>query len=916
MNQALYFRYWGKTRRDEGSGEPFHLLPYHCLDVAAVGKRLLQAHRVFREGLATLTGLDETQLIRWIVFFLALHDLGKFAVSFQQLKPELLARLQQRKSKQPYTERHDYLGYAFWLKRLKPRMQEVGMLKKSRLRGGLQSIDYWIHSVTGHHGQPPKQQYAGFLFDDHFEPADQKAATDFIGDLISFTLNDGFEFPDIPTDKAKESSWWLAGFAVLSDWLGSNADYFPFRSEPMELADYWEIAIDQAEKAVNETELLPASPASGLSVEQLIPAAENIEPTPLQKLSVEITLGDRPQLFILEDVTGAGKTEAAILLAHRLMQKGLAGGIYFGLPTMATANAMYARLGDIYRQLFSVQTNPSLVLAHSARNLSEKFRQSLLPETHQPESGYGNGDAPPASLHCSQWLADSRKKALLAELGVGTIDQALLGVLPSRHQSLRLLGLMHKVLLVDEVHACDAYMQLLLCNLLRAHAMAGGSAILLSATLPQSQRQELLDAFTDGLKQPGRMLNANTYPLLTHFNGEVTAEFPLETRATVRRHVRVEFIDSLQAVEQSLTDSVASGQCACWIRNTVADAREAYTQLKSRYPEWNIALFHARFALAGRLAIEQKVLNRFGKESNHEQRQGQILIATQVVEQSLDLDFDRVITDLAPIDLIIQRAGRLHRHRRDAVGNPINETDQRPQPVITVHAPAWSDEPSAEWFKSHFPKAQTVYEDHGQIWLTMKLLRENGGFRMPEDARALIEGVYGSETDIPEGLWRASADAQGENRARASVASLNQLKLESGYTTLDAANWWDEALTPTRLGEETTTVWLARWENGKIIPFHEQAPFAWQQSSVTMRTALIAEAAPQPGIPVDVIESCQEQLPGKGKWGVLLPLVSKKTGLWKGVAQDLKGNQMAFFYDQKLGLMTAREHKRMDGDER
>ncbi len=571
--------------------------------------------------------------------------------------------------------------------------------------------------MTGHHGQPPQRKNAGFLLADHFENTDQDAALGFIEDLIEILLGDSLPIPDIQKDRAKEASWWLAGFAVLCDWLGSNADYFPYQTQPIKLADYWKLTLDLAQKAVDDTELLPAKPGSHLTLEQLIPSATDISPTPLQQLAAEIKLGDAPQLFILEDVTGAGKTEAAILLAHRLMQSNLANGIYFGLPTMATANAMYARLSDVYRQLYSSKTNPSLVLAHSARNLSDQFRQSLLPEIDHPESEYASSDAPPASVHCSQWFADSRKKALLAELGVGTIDQALLGILPSRHQSLRLLGLMHKVLLVDEVHACDAYMQPLLCNLLRAHAMAGGSAILLSATLPQSQRQQLLDAFTDGLKQPHQTLKSNAYPLLTHYQSDAAGEYPLETRPTVRRHVRVEFVDDLQAVEQKLADSVAAGQCACWIRNTVADAREAYQQLKRQYPEWNIDLFHARFTLADRLAIEQQVLERFGKTSNHEQRKGQILIATQVVEQSLDLDFDHLITDLAPIDLIIQRAGRLHRHRRDANGNRIREKDQRLEPTLTIHAPSWIDDPTTKWFKEPFPRVQSVYADHGKLWL-------------------------------------------------------------------------------------------------------------------------------------------------------------------------------------------------------
>ena len=909
MDQALYYRYWGKAGKDAGDAVTCHLLPYHCLDVAAVGKVLLQSHPPIRQGLMRLTGLTEAELVRWTVFFLALHDIGKFAVSFQQLNPDLLAILQRRKSDQPYTERHDYLGYAFWKKSLKPHFQKNGLLPENRRRGGLQPIDYWASAVTGHHGQPPQKRTSGFLFDDHFEPPDQTAALDFARDLSDILLDAHRPFPGLSTSGGIEASWWLAGFAVLCDWLGSNADYFPYHSTRMGLADYWAIALKQAKQAVDDTELLPGNPASDLTLRQLIPVTSNLEPTPLQALSTEIALGNGPQLFILEDVTGAGKTEAAILLAHRLMQKHLASGIYFGLPTMATANAMYARLGKVYRQLYDRKTNPSLILAHSARNLSDEFRQSLLPEIHQAESEYDSSDAPPAAAHCSQWLADSRKKALLAELGVGTIDQALLGILPSRHQSLRLLGLMHKVLLVDEVHACDAYMQPLLCNLLRAHSMAGGSAILLSATLPQSQRQQLIDAFADGLKNSGQTLQSNAYPLLTHFNAGTPGEYPLETRSTVRRHVHVNFVDSLQSVEKCLVESVASGQCACWIRNTVADAREAYIQLKTEHPEWKIDLFHARFTLADRLAIEQRVLDRFGNQSNHEQRRGQILIATQVVEQSLDLDFDQLITDLAPIDLIIQRAGRLHRHRRDLQGNRVDKDDQRPGPTLTIHAPGWSDEPSASWFKGPFPRVQTIYEDHGQLWLTMKLLRKNNGFRMPEDARALVEGVYGAENEIPGGLWQASKEAHGENGAKASLAFLNQLNLASGYSTVDAANWWDETRTPTRLGEETTTVWLARWENGELKPFHDQPPFAWQQSSVSMRTALITEAASIFEIPEKVTQSCLKQLPAKGKWGVLLPMKRNSKGYWQGIALGKDKKSITIFYSRNDGVTLGKEER-------
>lgn len=913
MERPTYLQYWGKFRCADDICLPLcHLLPYHCLDVAAVGKVFLEQHHPLRRTLSKMTSLAETDLIDWFVFLLALHDVGKFAVTFQHLRPELLRDMQNRVSNKPYTVKHDSLGYAFWRHFLKRYFQNTGLLESSRRRAGIQAVDYWVMAVTGHHGVPPRQNFPGFLLGDHFESQDKDAVEAFSKDLVDVVLGGPRVFPGNLIQNGKTASWWLAGFAVLCDWLGSNREFFPYQNSHVRLEDYWELTLGRAKQAIESTELLPAHPSTGISLAHLLPDTASITPTDLQRLTAEIPLIAGPQLFILEEVTGAGKTEAAILLAHRLMKSGSASGIYFGLPTMATANAMYTRLGGVYHHLYEGQPNPSIVLAHSARDLSNTFRQSLIPVGKTIESDYDVTDAPPASVHCSRWLADNRKKALLAEIGIGTIDQALLGILPSRHQSLRLLGLMNKVLLVDEVHACDAYMQPLLCNLLRAHAIAGGSAILLSATLPHSQRQELVNAFTHGLEQPPSILDTQAYPLLTHCSGSDVIEYQLETRPSVRRHVRVGFVDSTQAVERLLTDSFASGQCACWIRNTVADAREAYRHLKGQHPDWNIDLFHARFALADRLAIEQRVLERFGKASNSHQRNSQILIATQVVEQSLDLDFDQLITDLAPIDLIIQRAGRLHRHLRDARGNRIAEKDKRADPTLTVHAPTWSDNPSADWFKRAFPRVRTVYEDHGQLWLTMKLLLEKGGFRMPEDARELIEGVYGEKHEISEDLWRATVEAQGTNKAKASLAFVNQLNLESGYSTLDATNWWDEAKTPTRLGEETTTVWLARWEKGELKPLHDQPPFAWQQSSVAMRTALIAETASRPEIPDAVVEACHEQLPAKGKWGVLLPLIEDTPALWKGNAKDLNSNPAPFYYDSTLGLINEKEYKRME----
>lgn len=852
-----------------------------------------------------MAGISPNNLKTWATFLLALHDLGKFAITFQGLRPDLLLRLQNKSTDRKYNLRHDTLGYLIWEERLKTEFQERGFIPKTRGRRKStkeQVLTTWMATVTGHHGTPPKNTQV--VLSDHFEEDDYIAVKTFVQEAIKLLLPSGQSFPELDITRFRIASWWLAGFAVLCDWIGSNNDQFPFQEEAIHFEDYWKKAQTQATVAIKETGLLPSNVSDELHLEQLINSANTIEPTPLQQLSTQLDLKVGPQLYILEDVTGAGKTEAALLLAQRLMATGLGQGIYFGLPTMATANAMYKRLRQGYRQLYRTGAQPSLVLAHSARQLSHDFRQSILPSPKRSDGDY-DGD-PAASAHCSQWLADNRKKALLADLGIGTVDQALLGILPSRHQSLRLLGLLGKILLIDEVHACDAYMHPLLCRLLQAHAASGGSAILLSATLPQKQRQELADSFTKGLNTPPMPVVKDSYPLLTQVSNQPPIEIPIATRDSVHREVKIQPLATEAAIETEIAEALEENQCACWIRNSVADARETYAKLQRRHPDWKLDLFHARFALADRLDIEQSVLNNFGKHSDHRQRAGRLLISTQVVEQSLDLDFDLLITDLAPIDLIIQRAGRLKRHSRDRQGNPINGPDQRDTPQLTLYAPPWQDNPGTSWFTSVFKRAARVYPDHGQLWLTLKLLRERGAFRMPEDARVLVEGVYNPGAEIPEGLLEKSSGAQGDARAQHSVAILNELKIELGYNDANINRWWDDTQAPTRLGEPTTTIWLARWENNEIKPWRDDPPFSWQQSCLSMRSVLIKEANLE-GIPQSAIDETLKTLPAQGKWGILLPLTKENNGAWEASIHDEYGQQTTFHYTTQQGLITEKE---------
>ena len=659
-------RYWGKAKPQMGNGPQWHPLVYHCLDVAACGRRLLEADFMRRQRLATLSNLDEEGLLAWLSFLLALHDVGKFSDGFQNLRPDLFRALQGRDTRVLYDERHDTLGWLFAEGNLSTIFANDDPADLWDL------LVPWMSAVSGHHGRPPKNlggNQAALLLKRQFPAIVRQDATHFIQETARILLPDGLPFHTRDYDDLRplfiRASWLAAGLAVGADWLGSNQRWFPYWEGPYRSYEqYWhDVALNHANTALRESGLRPGAPAPFHGMMALFDTVR--EPTPIQQLVESMPLAQSPQLIIIEEVTGGGKTEAALTLAARLMAAGAADGIYLALPTMATADAMHSRVERVYRRFFVDGAEPSLVLAHSMAAFSLGLEHANTADT-----GYGSQEDDTASRHCTAWLADSRKKALLAHVGVGTIDQALLGILPARHQSLRLWGLLGKVLIADEVHACDAYVMDLLKTLLRFHAAFGGSAILLSATLPESQRASLVSAFMEGAGYSAPAVTNMAYPLVTHLSSEGVREMPVGACPASRRTVRIERLPNLHSVLDQLRKVLQEGKCACWVRNTVADALEAYALWGQEVGPDNVLLYHARFALTDRLRIGAEVLKRFGKQSTAEDRKGRLVIATQVVEQSLDVDFDYMVTDLAPIDLVIQRAGRLKRHARDATGNP------------------------------------------------------------------------------------------------------------------------------------------------------------------------------------------------------------------------------------------------------
>lgn len=869
MGSESYLRYWGKAKEGDAGQAPCHLLAYHALDVAAVGEVLLRCDRRRAARLAASLELAPEAFQRFFVFSLILHDVGKFARSFQgqaapagcDLVPPDPGKIYDGRQR-----RHDRLGAELWREVLGPNRPGLSVADPMTAIDLKEGTDLWLGCFFGHHGQPPTDLSTPLAAD--FREEDCSAAEEFVA-AVEAQWGSPWPCEALKDEGWREYrlaplTWELAGLATLADWLGSNAEFFPYCAEPMPLADYWERqALPGAQRVLEQT----GFPGAPTAVD--FPGfreAFNLQPSPLQEWAESVSLADGPQLLILEDITGSGKTEAALTLAHRLLAAGQGRGLYFGLPTMATSNAMYYRLGGYYRSLFSPEARPSLVLAHGARHLEDAFTASVVPEP-TADRDYTGVDRT-AGAECRAWLADSRKTALLAEVGIGTIDQALLGVLPRRHQSLRLLGLADKTLIVDEVHAYDPYTTTLLRTLLTGHARQGGSVILLSATLPQGLRRELVSAWQRGRGTAEEEPAAVHFPLATHVHGEGVEEREIAA-GNCPREVPVTFMHDDIEVQQAVVEAARQGHCACWVRNTVDEAISAFEAIREQLAEPERAiLFHARFTMADRQRIEAQALQAFGKDSTAAERAGRILIATQVVEQSLDLDFDVLVSDLAPVELLIQRAGRLHRHPRDPDGNRLTEEgalDGRSAPLLQVLAPAWADEPGSDWIRSLLPGTAAVYANPAQLWRTMRVLRQEGGIYLPGRARALLEAVYGEEAETPVALQEAEAEHWAGERVATASARFNALNLEQGYgRSAEGAGWDDDQEIGTRLSEERTVpVALARrGEDGGLEPWHPGGRHPWPMSTVSLREGLARRLPELPSELEEHAQALREHHPG------------------------------------------------------
>jgi len=727
--KASYYKYWGKATKDDTI--KYHLLPYHCLDVAAVGRVWLEQDNALSARIACAIGMDkdDPQFAANINFFLALHDLGKFDIRFQSKVPELRNKIWNDLdlndlllTPSNITEfDHGKAGYdlfvKFYAQLLGLAEQDDELLDKWKL---------WVRAVAGHHGvlplsanwQPPNVEKCVI---DH----DKDARAGWLKELIQLFLENYSSFSEFP-ELSPSSISFLAGFCSVADWIASNDLFVRWIGidDAQLLKDYFE----EAKEHCKTTEILFKTGIIGKRPKRYRGVASLLSGnSPRQIQTLIDDLPSEAGLTIVEGTTGSGKTEAALALAWKLIAIGKANAIVFALPTQATADAMLERIQKLTPILFR-GGNANLVLAHGKREFNVIFAN--LKAAGRPGASR-NGNQ--GSVQCAEWISTSRKRVFLGQIGVCTIDQVLLSVLPIRHNFVRSFGLMKSILIIDEVHAYDNYMYGLLEEGLKRQKAAGGSAILLSATLPAVQKTNLFKAWNNN--HDALIDQDALYPLLSRISvtGKSTFLTVDKKQKPPDRDVQVEMVTSKdmepdEPIANQLFEAADHGVTVAVVCNLVQSAQRLTKKLREivKGTSIQVDIFHARYRFKDRQIKERVVKDMYGNEPR---RAGRILVATQVVEQSLDLDFDWLITQLCPVDLLFQRLGRLHRHDR-------NRPAGFEKPLCTIIANDGDD------FGAH----EMIYGDTRILWRTRELLRNcYNTIHFPEAYREWIEAVYGRE---------------------------------------------------------------------------------------------------------------------------------------------------------------------------
>jgi CRISPR-associated endonuclease/helicase Cas3 len=759
-----YFKYWGKARKETGlEGKDYHLLIFHCLDVAAVADVWMQKSNVLLSQIASELKLSNDETRATLLFYILLHDLGKFDARFQHFREDIRVFLQGDQFEVDADLTH-YSHGSYGYHHFRKEFHQSEPMK----------------AVAGHHGHCDLSiRYSEPDADDELIAFDRLARKEW----IEFCL-DWLGLDEIP--RVGEVSL-LAGFCSVADWIGSSITNFTI-DPTTNLKDYYQDALSRGEAALLESGVLGKLAGAGFNY--LFPGyvPRGIQ-TLIEKIPVETGL------TIVESDTGSGKTEFALAYASLLIQAHLADGVVFGLPTQATANGLFNRVGIAAKALFP---DSSVTLAHS----KAKY---LFPD----EDGF---------LHLSS------KRAFLGSMSVATVDQILMGVLGIKHQFVRSFGTRKSVLILDEIHSFDAYMYGLIEQVLKGQHKAYSSVILLSATLSKSLKNKLLLPY-------GGKATKDAYPLVTHtdIKGN-TREFEIkDSQANIKEKIiRAELwlSDNLLPTPtqmNDITDWVNGGAMVCVICNTVNDAQQLYLSFLEKGLVHNLDLFHARFTFGDRDRIEKNILKNYDKNAI---RIGRLLIATQVVEQSLDLDFDIMISQVAPIEFLMQRMGRLWRHNRiDTELCPRSDYFTEPKFITLLPMSQVTD------WKRHYQGTGFVYSNIRVLYRTQQYLSCHSQLAFPNCYRDAIEYVHA--LDAYEGE-PDELDALNEEYVRGQEGSLYAARMNSNLDSKPLSDVDPRCAMLTREGEMSATVIIFK-KNGELLhggDFDEQ--FDRERSTVSI----------------------------------------------------------------------------------
>jgi CRISPR-associated endonuclease/helicase Cas3 len=684
------------------------------------------------------------------------------------------------------------------------------------------------------------------------------------------------ESSSVTINHASPALWWLAGLASVADWIGSDERFFP----PGRGADPGDPAV-LALEALGAIGFRPIQLVPNLSFHDLFHDSVRPEiewvPNEMQEKTVATLTG--PGVYVVEAPMGMGKTEAALWAAYRLLLARKATGIYFALPTQMTSNRIHLRMNEFLRRISPDEASTSRLIHGNSWLLQDDCPiQPAVTERHEatPDDARAGRD----------WFA-STKRALLAPFGVGTVDQALLGVVAARHFFVRQFALAGKVVILDEVHSYDLYTGTLIDKLITTLEGLGCAVIVLSATLTGKRRRQIVfgpaDASVDG---------GLPYPLITGRHAGVALE-PVSASPPKSREVRVDFVSAGTAWEEAMA-LARKGGAVLWICNTVDAAQRQYQQLAdTSRQEFPVGLLHSRFPFWRREQLESEWMVRFGKDGKT--RCGSILVSTQVVEQSVDLDADLLITELAPTDMLLQRLGRLWRHERER------------RPVDSARLCILEEEKNLDELRRMKPqeiketlgKKALVYAPFAllrslEVW--QNLSKKLGVVSLPSQIRQLIESTYEDRDTDPDSWQQLSFEWFATDSAKKMIASRN-------------SNLWQVALedeegVQTRLNEvPTLALVLCRKLSAQEAVFIDQSKGLLGNEKYRLPTAqaIHKNLVKVPEYCFDHIEQCPafaDYLHGKQSIGIVA----------EGGAVEVQGLKKGtrLSYSDELGLVIER----------